>query len=284
MHERVAVGGICFPGESARELTAHLRQLQPHRTSLVSPMLFAEGLPALRDVVDAGDWKLEYLMHPFLAPRQLPERDAWEGARTQLDAVIEAVTTLGGRSVYMLTGGRGGLTWEDAAEAFSEAIAPCVARAKDAGVTLMVEPASTVFADIHIAHSLRDAVLLAEMADIGVCLDVFTCWTEARLQQTIQRAAPRIHLMQVSDYVLGDRASPCRAVPGDGAIPLARILGWALDAGYTGAFDLELLGPRIDGEGRVAACARSARWISDFMDGRGAQECLLSPSTGDGPG
>lgn len=270
MHQRIAVGGICFPGESAREVTAHLRELKPHRTSLVSPMLFAEGLPALRDLVDAGDWTLEYLMHPFLAPRQLSERDAWDPARAQLDQVIEAVTALGGRSVYMVTGGRGGLTWEDAAEAFSEAVAPCVAHARDAGVRLMIEPASTVFADIHIAHSLRDVAQLAEMADIGICLDVFTCWTEAGLQQTIQRAMPRIHLMQVSDYVLGDRASPCRAVPGDGAIPLERMLGWALDAGYAGAFDLELLGPRIDAEGRVAACGRAAQWITDFLDRRGA--------------
>ena len=269
MHQRISIGGICFPGEGAREVTEHLRALRPRRTSLVSPMLFAEGLPALRDLVDAGDWTLEYLMHPFLAPRQLSERDAWAGARAQLDQVIEAVQALGGRSIYMVTGGRGGLTWEDAAEAFSEAIAPCVARARDAGVALMIEPASTVFSDIHIAHSLRDTVQLAEMAGIGVCLDVFTCWTEAGLQQTIERAVPLCHLIQVADYVLGDRASPCRAVPGDGAIPLERILGWALDAGYKGAFDLELIGPRIDGEGREAACRRAGDWIGGFLDRRG---------------
>jgi sugar phosphate isomerase/epimerase len=270
MHDKISIGGICFPGESAREVTDHLRALQPRRTSLVSPMLFAEGLPALRELMAAGDWTLEYLMHPFLAPRQLSERAAWDGARAQLDEVIAAVTALGGRSVYMVTGGRGGLSWEEAAQAFCEAIEPCLAHARDAGVTLMIEPASTIFADIHIAHSLRDTVQLAEMAGIGVCLDVFTCWTEAGLQQTIERAMPRCHLIQVSDYVLGDRASPCRAVPGDGAIPLARILGWALDAGYAGAFDLELLGPRIDAEGRVAACRRAAGWIGDFLDGRGA--------------
>jgi len=268
MHERISVGAICFPGESARDVAGHLRELSPRRTSLVSPMLFAEGLPAVRDLVAAGPWKLEYLMHPFLAPRQLSEPEAWGEARAQLDQVIAATEALGARSIYMLTGGRGGLTWEQAAEAFCEAIGPCAARARDAGLALMIEPASTVFADIHIAHSLRDAVQLAEMAGIGVCLDVFTCWTEAGLQQSIERAMPRCHLIQVSDYVLGDRASPCRAVPGDGAIPLARILGWALDAGYAGAFDLELLGPRIDTEGRVAACRRAAEWVGDFLDAR----------------
>ena len=55
---------------------------------------------------------------------------------------------------------------------------------------------------------------------------------------------PRCGLIQVSDYIYGDQSPRARAVPGDGAIPLERILGWALDAGYHGAFDLELLGPR----------------------------------------
>ena len=63
---------------------------------------------------------------------------------------------------------------------------------------------------------------------------------------------------------------PSRAVPGDGAIPLERILGWALDAGYAGAFDLELLGHRIDKEGRAAACRRTADWIDKFLGARGA--------------
>ena len=46
---------------------------------------------------------------------------------------------------------------------------------------------------------------------------------------------PRLQVVQVSDYVYGDRALPCRAVPGDGAVPFKRILEWMLGAGYKGA-------------------------------------------------
>ena len=49
--------------------------------------------------------------------------------------------------------------------------------------------------------------------------------------------------IQLSDYVLGDRALPARAVPGDGAIPIESFLGQALAGGYAHGFDLELLGP-----------------------------------------
>ena len=75
----------------------------------------------------------------------------------------------------------------------------------------------------------------------------------------LERAGPSPASVQVSDYVAGDKSFPCRAVPGDGMIPLERIIGWILEAGYTGGFDLELIGPRIDAEGRLEATRRARR-------------------------
>ena len=57
------------------------------------------------------------------------------------------------------------------------------------------------------------------------------CTRKTGLKETIERAAPRLGVIQVSDYALSDRALPARAVPGDGVIPLQRILGWAPVAG-----------------------------------------------------
>src|SRR3546814_7541044 len=102
------------------------------------------------------------------------------------------------------------------------------------------------------------------MAGLGVCIDLCCCWSEAGLRATIERAIPRCGIVQVSDYVYGDRAMPCRAVPGDGAIPIRTMLEWMLGAGYEGAFDLELLGPRIEREGRVAA-VRSEEHTSELQ-------------------
>ena len=42
---------------------------------------------------------------------------------------------------------------------------------------------------------------------------------------------------------------PNRCAVGDGDIPVERLMGMVLDAGYEGAFDLEILGPRIEEEG-----------------------------------
>jgi sugar phosphate isomerase/epimerase len=81
---------------------------------------------------------------------------------------------------------------------------------------------------------------------------------------------PMTGLVQASDYVLGDRTAPCRAVPGDGTIPLERLLGDILDAGYTGVFDLELVGPRIETEGNRAATLRAAERLSEILYRLGA--------------
>jgi sugar phosphate isomerase/epimerase len=81
---------------------------------------------------------------------------------------------------------------------------------------------------------------------------------------------PMIGLVQVSDYVLGDRITPCRAVPGDGAIPLERLIGDILEAGYQGLFDLELVGPRIVAEGPREATKRAAENLSEILVRLGA--------------
>ena len=266
MHERVSANALCFMGESLEAMMGHWRELKPRRIGAGSALLM--GHPDTRRMLAGTDYILESVVHPF-AQGELSDRSAFEPARQKLNEAIDFLGTLGAKNIYMLTGGRGDLTWEQAAEAFAEAVAPCVPRARDAGIRLLVEPAGAFYADHHIAHNLRDTVQLAEIADVGVCLDVFPVWTEAGLKETIARAGPRLGLVQVGDYVLGDRAMPCRAVVGEGAIPIDRIVGWILETGYEGAFDLELLGPRIDAYGRLEAARVSAERLGAMIDAHG---------------
>ena len=106
---------------------------------------------------------------------------------------------------------------------------------------------------------------LAEIAGIGVCIELHACWMEGNLRENLRRAVPLAGLVQASDYVLGDRTTPCRAVPGDGVMPLEAMIGDILEAGYTGMFDLELVGPRIAEEGARAATTRAATYLSELL-------------------
>jgi sugar phosphate isomerase/epimerase len=272
MHDRLSVHSVCFRDAGLRELAGHWRSLGVRRVSLYNGLLETEGLAAAQAALASGDCCLETITHNFLPyGQQVDAQDvSWERAQEKLIRLIADAKTLGAQSIQLFTGGHGALTWEDAAERISTALSPCVAQARTAGVALIIENAPPVYAAMHLAHSLRDTVTLAELAGVGVCIDVFSCWTEAGLEQTIERAIARTSLVQLGDYVLGDTTSPGRAVPGDGNIPLGRIIDWILRAGYRGTFEIEVLGPRIDAEGRVQATQRASRFLTETLSALGA--------------
>ena len=107
-------------------------------------------------------------------------------------------------------------------------------------------------------------------ADLGVVVELQACWLEPDFVDTVRANIDRVQLVQVSDFAIGTLDTPNRAVPGDGDMPLERLLGTVLEAGYEGAFDLELLGPRIEAEGYEAAIRRSVEHVSKILDRLGA--------------
>ncbi len=256
MHTRLSVHSVTFLGMPLAEQHSVWRALGLTRLSLIDSQLAEPGLAQL---IEQNGYSVDTVYHLF---------ESSDG----LSRVIEEAAAVGTRVVYMLTGGRGEFGWEQAAERFCAAIAPCVREAQQASVALAIENASALYADIHFAHTLRDAITLAEKAGVGVCIDLFHCWAEADLAGLVERALPRTLAIQLSDYVLGDRALPARAVPGDGAIPIEPFIRQVLAGGYTNGFDLELIGPRIEAEGRFEAARRGCETMSTMLERLGAQE------------
>jgi sugar phosphate isomerase/epimerase len=154
---------------------------------------------------------------------------------------IDLAAAVGAGCVYGPAYGDPSLEWEDAARHFIGVVASGATYARERDVALLIEPTITLLADISMLHTLEDTLELAERSGVGVCIDVQHCWTERRLRESITACGERIGLVQLSDWVPGNRHH-FRAVPGDGVIPLDRIVGWILDTGYTGLFDLELSG------------------------------------------
>ena len=132
-------------------------------------------------------------------------------------------------------------------------------------MALALEHTNSLRPDIGFVHRLRDAVDLARRLGIGVCMEINACWLERALDDTVADGVDTFRLVQVSDFVLGTVDTPNRAVPGDGDIPLARILGQVLAAGYAGAFDLEIIGPRIEQEGYESAVHRSVDNVAAIL-------------------
>jgi sugar phosphate isomerase/epimerase len=205
-----------------------------------------------------------------LGPFELANPSQWERQRERLQRALDAAVALGAGCLVFTTGPAGPLSWEEAADALEAALAPVVRDAATRGVPFALEHTNSLRVDVGFVHSLRDVVDLARRLDTGVCMEINACWAERDLASTIASGADRLRLVQVSDYAIGTLSTPDRLVPGDGDIPLDRILRTVLEAGYKGVFDLELIGPRIDAEGYDAAIPRAVANLEDLLATLGA--------------
>ena len=188
----------------------------------------------------------------------------------QIRESLEFAGDIGGGVVYVCTGPMDGRPWEDIAESFCEQVAPLVALAKDLGVNFALEPTNPLRSDVSFIYTLRDAFDLARMADMAVTLDFYSCWYERGFEELVRKNVELVGLVQIDDFAIGTNDTPNRAVIGDGDIPLERLLGIVLDAGYEGMFDLEILGPKIEAEGYASAIERSLERANEILDRLGA--------------
>ena len=269
MHPRVSLHQVACMDAPTAQFIQHCRAIGVQHMTLVSPKLFQAGETASALAAMAvGGTGCHTVNHAMAMGRTLDTVGAEESEG--LLRAIDVAAELGAANIYLVSGGRGKLLWDAAAQRFAELLAPCLGAAQDKGVRLLVETASHLNADMHLAHTLDDTVRLAEIAGIGVCIELAACWFEADLPAKFRRALPLTRLVQISDYVAGDRATPNRAVPGDGMVPNEWLLRELLDAGYEGVFDLELVGPRIEAEGGFAATQRAAENLSEILVRLGA--------------
>jgi sugar phosphate isomerase/epimerase len=178
-----------------------------------------------------------------------------------LSRALELANRLGAPAIVFTTGPAGALEWDDAAAEFAAVLAPQL----PAPLKLCLEHTNSLRHDVSFVHTLRDAIDLARRLDIHVCMEINACWAERDLARTIADGIDRIGIVQVSDFSIGTLSTPNRLVPGDGDIPLRRIIEQVLDAGYEGVFDLEIVGPKIEEEGYRSAIARSCTYLSALL-------------------
>lgn len=267
MHPRVTAHPNAFPKSDplAADLT-RLRRLGIERHSLHRAKLEATGHEAARRLVRDSGIEVTHVIHSTMFT--LEEPAAWPVEAGLLIDSIDTAAELGAPLLYGTTGPAGALEWDEAIARLDEALAAPRVHAAKRGVELLLETTNPQYADIDCLHTARDTLVAAERLGVGVCLDVAASWTEPDLAATIVRAAPLTRLVQVADYAPGTRTL-ARAVPGDGIVPLDRIIGRILDTGYTGLFDLELV-DNPPGAAGDAALARGVAYLGALLERRGA--------------
>jgi sugar phosphate isomerase/epimerase len=249
-HPRLSVNAICSMKQSLDQDIALWADLGIDHVGLISPKFDAAGWDAGRQaVLDAG--------------LRVSSVSCYR------DGIADALELTGGVGtdvLYVPPGPAGPVPWEEAAQKFCEELAPLVARGKELGVRLALEPTNPLRTDVSFVHCVRDAVDLAHLADMGVVVDFYSCWYERGLEERVRKNIDVVALVQICDYKLGTFDMPNRCAIGDGDIPVERLLRLMLDAGYDGPFDIEILGPKIEEEGYRAPIARSVERASEMLD------------------
>lgn len=266
MYDRISVSEVSSWRWTLDDDLAFYERARIDRVGVAFRKLEAEGDPvaAAQRVADAGV-HVANLLAP--GPFRLDRPEAWPEQHERMGAILDVALALRPDVLVLTTGPAGQLSWERAADAFEQVMGPAIAETAREGLAVAIEHTNSLRTDVGFVHTLRDAIELAWRVGTGVCLEVNACWAERNLLGTIGAGIDAIALVQLSDYVVGTHTTPDRAVPGDGDIPLGRIVGALLDAGYDGTFDIEVIGPRIEDEGYEAAITRSIAAVEDLIGG-----------------
>jgi sugar phosphate isomerase/epimerase len=205
--------------------------------------------------------------HPDLAALDAPS--AWPGQLSAARRTVQIAVEVEAQSVYVTTGGRGRSSWRQAANAFTEVAAELRTYADSLGMPLLVEATAPFYAELSIVHTLADQLTVCTESGLSLCLDTFASWSDSSFESLLDAAAGQCGLVQIADYALGERSARDRAVPGDGVIDFARIFVALRNANFPGAFDVELMGRRLDDEGRVRGFRRAVMWTSEQLSAYG---------------
>jgi sugar phosphate isomerase/epimerase len=131
-----------------------------------------------------------------------------------------------------------------------EGIAAIVKHAADSGVQLAIEPLHPMFAgDRSVICTLDEAMDLAEKfdaANVGIAVDVFHIWWDARVYEKLRRATGRILAFHVSDWAVPlPGIFAARSMMGTGLIELRRLRKAVENAGYQGPIEVEIMNEAI---------------------------------------
>jgi sugar phosphate isomerase/epimerase len=111
------------------------------------------------------------------------------------------------------------------------------------GVTMALEPLNPTSVNVESAIWTIDQgldVIEASGSDhVGLCLDYWNIWQNADVEAAIARAGDRIFTVQASDWRT-PRSFADRIVPGDGTIPLARLIEATRKTGYDKPWVVEI--------------------------------------------
>jgi sugar phosphate isomerase/epimerase len=246
-HSRLWLSAISSWSNSLQEDLALWADIGVDQVGLITPKFDAGGWESSqRDILEAG-----------------LQVSCIGGYPNDLPKAIDFARAVGAPLVYSPPSGGGRVIYEEAAFKYGEDIAPVVARARQIGVRVAMENTNPLQSFV---YTVRDALDLGRATGVDIVLDFNSAYYERDLAKLVRENVDILALVQICDRKLGTTTLTDRLAIGDGDLPVERLLAMVLDAGYDGAFELELLGPQIASEGYRAPILRSLERASEMLE------------------
>ncbi len=180
----------------------------------------------------------------FFASRITPDPQSLAERVAMLRGSIERLARFAPGAPFIVnTGAHPSGDMADAMRVVTRELARLAEVAADHGVKIALEPLNPTSVNVESAiwtvDQALDVIEGTGRGEIGLCLDYWNIWQNEGLDAAIARAGDRILSVQASDW-RRPRSFADRIVPGDGAIPLGRLMRLTHAAGFRGACTVEI--------------------------------------------
>jgi sugar phosphate isomerase/epimerase len=176
--------------------------------------------------------------------------------RSPADSIEDAVDALrlagkiAAGCLVVYPGGRNNHTFRHAGRLLRDALKQLLPLAEAVEVPIAIEPMNPACArDWTFLTDLESVVKLIEEFDsswLKIAYDTYQFPFEARQRKTLARLAPHIGIVHLGDRKAAPSLDQERCLLGHGRLPLREMVAALQNYGYSGAFDVKLLGPEIE--------------------------------------
>jgi sugar phosphate isomerase/epimerase len=223
----------------------------------------AAGIPAMgvwrQKLADFGEEKgAELLADEGLKASSLLWAGGFTGSdgrshRDSIDDASEALrsaATLGAETLVVYSGARGGHTHNHARRLVTGALKELAPLAEEQNITLAIEPMHEGCADEWtFLTNAEDVLALLETIDsprVKLVLDTYHLGQSDGFVEQIGELVPHVAIVHLGDAKQPPKQEQNRCRLGEGTVPLGPIIAALTEAGYTGYYDIELLGEEIE--------------------------------------
>lgn len=192
------------------------------------------------------------------------DKTTYKKSKDEEVRALEAAAAIGADCVYLITGPRGNLSWEEAAKRTEAMAQELLIEAKKRHLRIALEPVHPMRQDLTFVNTAADAYSIVKAVndkEFGYVFDCWHLWWSRDVMDVIKHSAKKMFAVQLDDHKPNSNRTMDRAMLGKGIIPLKEILPAIEKGGYQGYYDVEIIADDLKAMGYDVALKQI---IGDF--------------------